>query len=145
MELTVFKENVTKIINNSTLSLFHKHIYQIQTMGSIIFYSKKNMDCCLKSRILHFTTSNVVVSVHDFGIIFSNDLSIDAHIDLVYSKSLRVLGFIRSNRVEFKIVLSFYHISILKNILTFYVPHNTKNYVITSNIVVNISCLTSCE
>lgn len=47
------------------------------------------------------TALNSVTQIRDLGIILSADLSINAHINLTYGKSLRVLGFIKRTCSDF--------------------------------------------
>jgi phage-related holin len=58
-------------------------------------------------------------NVRDLGIIFSNDLNFNAHIDSLYNKALRVLGFMKRNCAEFKEIKCFttlYH-ALVRSIL----------------------------
>jgi len=48
-----------------------------------------------RQNFVNGTTLNSVTQVRDLDIILSADLSINAHINLTYGKSLRVLGFIK--------------------------------------------------
>ena len=43
-----------------------------------------------------------VESIKDLGVIFNNKLNFKEHIDYVFAKSMRSLGFLKRNCVEFK-------------------------------------------
>ena len=70
-----------------------------------VFKIKKKNNINFNYHINSYTLSKVW-STKDLGVIFNNKLNFKEHIDYVFAKSMRSLGFLTRNCVEFKNIMS---------------------------------------
>ena len=67
---------------------------------SFRFFSRSNTEISFEYEI-NSVRLETLLSVKDLGIIFDRQLSFKEHIDFIFSKSMRLLGFLKANSSEF--------------------------------------------